>query len=78
MEEVGYVLLSCLLLMSLKKINYSVVPMLRQKSARLFVVMVIQLTVAENSSKSANASPNKYDIEKMVLFYAFLVLSKLV
>ena len=52
--------------------------MLRQKSARLFVVMVIQLTVAENSSKSANASPNKYDIEKMVLFYAFLVLSKLV
>jgi hypothetical protein len=40
--------------------------------------MVIQLTVAENSSKSANASHNKRDIEKMVLFYAFLVLSKLV
>jgi hypothetical protein len=40
--------------------------------------MVIQLAVAENSSKSANASPDKYDIEKMVLFYAFLVLSKLV
>ena len=39
--------------------------------------MVIQLSVAENSSKSANVSPNKRDIEKMVLFYAFLVLSKL-
>ena len=27
--------------------------------------MVVPAKAAENSSKSANASPNKYDIEKM-------------